>query len=587
MNDSKNRPPSRSLQATLFADIVGYSQLMGEDEVATQRIVKTYVGLFENYCRKHEGKIEQVRADGIFAMFNSAVNAVNCAMDTQQAMAELNETAERPVQFRVGINLGEVLRDDTGAYGESLNVAARLESIAEPSTVYVSGAVYQQVKNRINFGYECLGSQKLKNINDPVEVFCVHREIEGVTMAASPRIMTRQQQAAIPSKPSVVVLPFMDQGGDPSESWFVDGITEDITSNLSKFQNLFVIARNSAFLYKDRNIRPQQVARELGVRYVAQGTVRRSGNRARISVELVDAETERTIWGERYDRNLDDIFDVQDEIANTVVAATAVQIETSEAGRSNLLPPADMAAYDLVLQGQQYVFKYRRSDNHEARRLYQAAFDVDSRYARANAAISRTLNIDWRYAWTESRESALDQALEFAQNAIAFDATDARGFGELGFAHLYRKEHDAALDAYGRALRLNPNDADLMSDMADALCHCGRSDEGVTLLEKAMLLNPFYPDQYLWHLGGAYFNLTRYEDAVVVLQTMHNPAEGRRLLAACCGHLGRIDEAKNHAAKVLEAHPDFSLTSWANVQPDKFQDDVEHFIEGLQKAGLQ
>ncbi len=583
--ESKNSV-RRTLQAALFADVVGYSRMMGEDELATLKAVRENIGIFQTHCNEHEGTIEQIRGDGVFAIFDSAVNAVQCAIDAQHAINSMNENIERPIKFRVGINLGEVLRDDTGLHGDSLNIASRLESMAEPGTVCVSSAVYEQIRNKLAFGYECLGEQRLKNISEPITAFCVHREVDGVTMAASPRVATAQQKVSLATKPSVVVLPFKDRSGNPDEGWFADGITEDITSNLSKFHNLFVIARNSAFLYKDRDIRPQQVAKELGVRYVAQGTIRKAGNRTRISVELADAETEHMIWAERYDRNLDDIFEVQDEIANTVVAATAVQIEASEAGRSSLIPPSDMAAYDLVLQGQQYVLKYRRPDNHEARRLYQAAYDVDSRYARANAAISRTMNIDWRYAWCEDQATALDQALEYAQNAIALDQVDARGFGELGFAHLYRKEHDAALDAYDRARKLNPNDADLMSDMADALCHAGRSEEGVELLKKAMQLNPFYPDQYLWHLGGAYYNLKQYEEAIAALQKMHNPAEGRRLLAASCGQLGRIEEAKYHAEKVLEAHPSFSLKAWADVQPDKFQKDVDHFVEGLEKAGL-
>lgn len=575
------------MQASLFADIVGYSALMGDDEQATHQAVTKYLSLFATVCKERDGVVEQIRGDGIFAMFSSAVNAVECAVETQQAVSDLNETAELPIVFRIGINLGEVLRDTSGVYGDSLNIAARLESLAEPGSVCISGAVYDQVRNKLAYGYEFLGSQILKNIKDPVEAFSVRREIDGVTMAPSPRIQTREVKAILPTKPSVVVLPFVDQGNAGSDSWFADGITEDITSNLSKFQNLFVIARNSAFVYKDRKIPPQQVSRELGVRYVAQGTIRKAGNRARISVELVDAESGQMIWGERYDRNIDDIFEVQDEIANTVVVATAAQIETTETDRARVKPPSDMAAYDFVLQGQQFAYRYRRDDNAQARKLFQAAQDVDSRYARASAAISRTLNIDWRYSWSESQETALDQALEYARNAVEFDAGDARGFGELGFAHLYRKEHDAAIESYERALRLNPNDADLMSDMADALCHCGRTEEGLVLLEKAMLLNPFYPDQYLWHLGGAYYNMKQYEDAILILQKMHNPTEGRRLLAASCGQLGRIEEAQMHAAKVIEAHPDFTLAGWAEVQPDKHQDEVLHYVDGLRRAGLQ
>ena len=581
------KPAKRRLQAALFADIVGYSRLMGNDEMATLVAKKKYFSIFENLCDEHDGNIEQLLGDGVFMIFDSAVNAVSFAVEVQHTISGLNENAELPIVFRIGINLGEVLHDEAGIHGDSLNIASRLESIAEPGNICISGSVYEQVKNKLAFGYQCLGNQDLKNIKEPILAFRVQREVDGATMIASPRTMTQHGNIELSSKPSVVVLPFVDQGGDPSESWFADGITEDITSNLSRFQNLFVISRNSAFLYKDRKITPQQVSNELGVRYVTQGTIRKSGNRVRISVELIDAKTGRMNWAERYDRCLDDIFEVQDEIANTVVAATAAQIEASETGRISIIQPSDMAAYDFVLKGQQHVGRWRRTDNREASKLFQAAYDLDPRYARASSGISRTLNIDWRYTWAEFQETALRQALEFARNAVDIDPSDARGFGELGFAHLYRKEHDAALESYGRALKLNPNDADLMSEKADALCHVGRSEEGIELLEKAMQLNPFYPDQYLWYLGGAYFNLMRYEEAISVLQKMNNPVEGRRLLAASFGQLGQIEEAKKHAKKVLEAHPDFSLDAWTNIQPDKFQKDTDHFIEGLRKAGFK
>ena len=587
MANDKSNKTIRTLQAALFADIVCHNQSTSNDDHTNPIDVSKYFALFKDHCDRFDGEIEQSDHNGVFALFSSAVNAIECAVETQQAVLDHNDKAETPMTFRVGINLGEVLRNNDGVFGDSLNIAERLEGLAEPGCVCISGAVYEQVRNKLAYGYEYLGSQLLKNVTNPIEAYQVRRDINGVTMAASPRFPTREIQSSLPNKPSVVVLPFVDQGSDETESWFADGITEDITSNLSKFQNLFVISRNSAFLYRNRKIPPQQVSKELGVRYVAQGTIRKAGNRARISVELVDAESGQMIWGERYNRNIDDIFEVQDEIANTVVVATAAQIETSETDRARVKPPSDMAAYDFVLQGQQYAYRYRRSDNSMARQLFQAAQEVDARYARASAAISRTLNIDWRYSWSDNQDVALDKALEYARKAVEFDAGDARGFGELGFAHLYRKEHDAALDAYERALRLNPNDADLMSDMADALCHCGRNEEGILLLEKAMLLNPFYPDQYLWHLGGALYNMNQYEEAIIELQKMHNQTEGRRLLAASCGQLGRIDEAKMHAAKVLEAHPDFSLEAWAAVQPDKSQAEVDHFVEGLKKAGLR
>ena len=580
----------RRLGAILFADVAGYSSLMAEDEMATHDAIKGHVRTFEQYSRRYEGEILQVRGDGIFALFDSVVNAVRFGIEVQKAVAAAEQQVpeERRIRFRIGINLGEVLRDEAEVYGDSVNIAARIEALADPGGMAVSAAVYEQIKNTLRYGYEHLGPQRLKNIREPIEVFRVREESEGATMAASPRRASRGLKLGrSPSKlPSVVVLPFQNLSGDPTETWFSDGITEDITTNLSKFHDLFVIARNSAFTYKGELVRPHQAAKELGVRYVTQGSVRKLKNRVRISVELADAESGRTIWGDRYDRDLDDIFAVQDEITYMVAAATAVQIKASEGERTRQMRPSDLEAYGLVLQGQQRIFRYTRDDNHDARKLYESALEADPGYARAIAAISRTLNLDWRYSWTDSPEEALNKALEFAQQAVLLDETDARGFGELGFVHLYRKEHDTSIDAYKRALTLNPNDADLMSDMADALAHSGQSEDAVELLRKAMRLNPFYPDQYLWHLGGAYYNLKRYEDAIDVLLRMHNPTEGRRLLAASYAQLERMREAQEQAAKVFEAHPNFSLERWASVQPDKYSEDLEHFVEGLKKAGL-
>jgi TolB-like protein len=587
-NGAKGR---RHLSAIFFADAVGYSRMMGEDEVATHTAVKRYLRTFEDHATSYGGKILQVRGDGVFALFGSVVNAVSCAIDVQRTIADTNQddTQEHPITFRIGINLGDVVEDDVNVYGDSVNIAARIEEVAEPGGVCVSGAVYEQIKNKLRYGYEYLGPRELKNISEPIEVFRVHENPEAAVMAPSPRPLARglKLDRDRQDKPSVVVLPFRDLSGDPEEAWFSDGITEDITTNLSKFHDLFVIARSSAFTYKDSAVKPQQAAEELGVRYTTQGSIRKSRNRVRISVELADAATGRTIWGERYDRELDDIFEVQDDITNRIVAATAVQIESVEGERTRRFRPQALEAYGLVLQGQQHLFRYTREDNHQARKLYEAALAIDPLYPRALAAVSRTLNLDWRYSWGDDEpDRALDKALELAQRSVQLDKTDARGFGELGFVHLYRKEHTASLRAYEWALSLNPNDADLMSDMADALAHSGRSEKAVELLLKALRLNPCYPDQYLWHLGGAYFNLKRYDEAIDTLLCMHNPSEGHRLLAASYGQLGRLAEARVQAAKVLEVHPNFSLDYWAKIQPDKYQEDVDHFIEGLRKAGL-
>lgn len=576
----------RRLGAILFADIAEYSRFMGEDEIGTHLAVRARMQILREASASHHGEVLQVRGDGAFVLFDSAVDATAFALDVQKRMEGENATAAQALRFRIGIHLGEVLFDAEGASGDSINVAARIEPLAPPGKVCVTGAVYDQIRSKIAVGYEYLGPKSLKNIAQPVEVFLLREDTGPALRTAGFRPVARLNGAAAVKDLSVVILPFGFQGDDQTESWFGTGLTDDITTSLSRFHNLSVISRASAFVFRGREIAPQDAARELGVRYVIAGSVRKAGRRIRISIQLMDAIRERVIWGEHYRREIEDIFDIEDEITDTIVSATAVQIESSERERTRTLPPSDLRAYGFVLQGQQHIFHYRREENLLARQLYESALDLDPLYARALAAKSRTINLDWRYGWADEAEAGLDSALALALRATEIDETDARGFGELGYVHLYRREHEAAISAYRRARLLNPNDADLISDMADALAHAGESDEAIELLHKAMRLNPFYPDQYLWHLGGAYYNLHRYDDAIRAIQSMQNPTEGRRVLAASYAQLGHLAEARQEAERVLQAHPNFRIDRWSSVVPDRLASDVAHFAEGLRKAGL-
>ena len=581
----------RRLGAIFFADVVGYSALMGRDELATHATTRESIAEFERRIGRFDGKILNVAGDGVLAFFGSVVNAVEYAVEVQQALGAMDRKilGEHRVCFRIGINIGDVISEADGVYGDSVNIASRLEQLAEPGGVCVSAAVYEQIRNKLNYGYECLGPQALKNIAEPVEVYRLRPEGGGAVMTASPRPAASSRGPAmedLSSRPSVAVLPLVNMSGDPREDYFSDGVTEDITTSLSKFHDLFVIARGSSFTYKHKSMDVSQIGQALGVRYLVRGSVRRAGKKVRIAAQLVDAGSGRNLWADRFDRQLEDIFDLQDEITETIVTVMAVQIEVAERERMRTMRPADLEAYGLVLQGQQKLFHYTREDNSLARDMYMAALKVDARYARAFAAISRTYNFDWRYSWASSPQEALNKALDLARTAVSLDERDARGYAELGFVNLYRKQHERSIEAYRRSLVLNPNDADVMVEMADTLVHAGQSEEAIELMKKAMRLNPFYPDLYLWNLGGAYFNLRQYREAIGTLEGMHNPAEGRRLLAASYAHLDRLDDAKFQAVKVLEAHPDFSLKHWEMIQPDKNPDDTAHFVDGLKKAGL-
>jgi TolB-like protein/Flp pilus assembly protein TadD len=548
------------------------------------------IGEFELQIEKFKGKILNVAGDGILAFFDSVVNAAEFAVHIQEILRgkDRGTLDDNPVQFRIGINIGDVILDGGTVYGDSVNIASRLMGLAEPGGICISATVYEQISNKLDYGYEYLGPQDLKNIIGPVEVYRLREEVGGTVMTPSPRRVAGRAlvETILPTRPSVAVLPLTNLSSDPREDYFANGITEDITTSLSKFHDLFVTARGSSFNYQHKFTPLDQIGRVLGVRYLVQGSVQRAGNRVRIAAQLVEAGSGQNLWADRFDRHFDDIFDLQDEITEIIVASMAVRIEAAESDRMHQVQPADLAAYGLVLQGQESLYRYTREDNARARDMYMAAIESDARYARAFAAVSRTFNFDWRYSWSDAPQEALEKALELARTAVRLDETDARGYAELGFVNLYRKHHEQAIDAYGHALLLNPNDADVMAEMADALVHAGRSEEAIELLQKAMRLNPFYPDLYLWNLGGAYFNLRRYAETIDVLERMHTPTEGRRLLAASYAYLDRMEEARFQAGKVLEAHPNFSLKHWEMIQPDKNAEDTAHFVEGLKRAGL-
>jgi adenylate cyclase len=589
--ENESDKDQRQLKSIVFADVAGYTRLMQENEVTTQRGVSELTALFDEACREFGGEMLEIRGDGIFALFKSAVNSVLFANTIQERIAAYNEKYEddRKIHFRIGIHLGDVLQDEKFHFGDSVNIASRIEGIADPGGICISSAVYQQVKNAGELGYENLGLHQLKNIREAIEIFRVTSDTNTAMRVSSPRKQLFEKPKTEEShevRPSVAVLPFKNISGGPDFDYFSDGVTEDIITNLSKFHNLFVISRGSSFVYKDRNLPAKQIGQELDVRYIAEGSVRTSGNRMRISVQLVDTETDQTLWTERYDRNLDDIFEIQDEISAIICNATSVKISGEENFRLSRLLPNSLEAYDNLLKGQQHVFRYTKDDMRQARSLYEAAASIDPRYGRALAAIAQTLNFEWLFSWADVSETTLDYALSIAHEAVSLDQGDARGYAGVGFVSLYQKKHDASIKAYERALQLNPNDADVISELADTYGHSGRSEEAVTLLKKAMHLNPFYPDEYLWNLGGAYYTLKQYENAIDAVNQMNNPTEGSRILAASYAQLGQLDIAREHAQKTLQAHPDFSLDKWQAMMPDKFAEDSMAFVEGLRKAGL-
>ena len=593
MVDSGNSESRRELKAILFADVAGYTRLMQDDEEATHKGISELTDLFARGCNEFDGEILDIRGDGIFAIFTSAVNCVRFASKTQDSVEEYNKDYPeyRKMRFRIGIHIGDVLHNAKHHFGDAVNIASRIEGLCDTGGVYISSSVHEQVKNSKYFSYEYLGLHRLKNIREPIGVFRIVKDVTTAMHVASPResaIVTvpGRDSDSLLVRPSIAVMPFKNTTGDPEYEYFSEGITEDIITNLAKFHNLFVISRNSSFTYKGKMRPAKQIGIELGVRYIADGSVRTAGNRVRISIELVDTHKDRTVWTENYDRNLDDIFEVQDEISAIICNVCAVKISAEESANRIRLLPGNHEAYDMVLKGQQHIYRYTREDLQQARKYYETAAKLDPRYARALASIAHTLNLEWLFSWSDNPDETLEYALSLARQAVSLDEGDARGHARVGFVSLYQKHHEASINSYQRALQLNPNDAEVIADLADTYAHSGRSEEAIELIKKAMHLNPFYPDEYLWNLGGAYYNLKQYQDAIDAVEQMNNPTEGSRILAASYAQLGQLDLARGYAQKILSAHPDFSLAQWSKMLPDKYPDETTHFIEGLRKAGL-
>jgi adenylate cyclase len=581
--------PRRLLSAILFADVHGYSGLMSRNEERTYQRVSQAIRLITSLVGDYGGRVEQVAGDGVLALFESASRALQFAVTIQREFR--NEAVwagdAEPIAFRIGINVGEVLiGDQANVQGHSVNVAARIQALARPGGICITDAVQRAVRDTLGIAMQRLGPQSLKNITEPVEVFAI--EVNGSSVPVPTELPPLQSELIQPfTEASIAVLPLDNLSGDPRDNHLCDGITGDVITNLSRFRDLSVIARHSAFLFKDRHLPLGDIAAQLGVRYLLGGGLQRSGRKLRLRVLLTEASTERVVWSERYDGDLEDVFAFQDDVTSMIAARLAIMISAAERRRALAENAPDLRAYGLILRGQDLSLRYRKEANLHARRLFEHAAEIDPAYGRCYAGMSRTFNLAWRYRWIRSPKAALDKAVELAVAAIAHDALDARGYGELGFAQLYKKQHDDSLAAYQRAIELNPNDADLLAEMANAVSCAGNAEHAVDLLKRAMRLNPYHPDYYLWNLGEVYFDLQNYQEAIRMLHKMRDKSEAHRLLAASYSLLGQMKEARYHAKQLLAAHPEFSLEHWRTVPPDRDSTTIERFIEGLRKAGLK
>lgn len=588
MSASLPAAPSRQRAAVLFADIYGYSRLMNKDELGTYQRVTRSIALIKSLIDDYGGRVVQTVGDGVLALFDESRDALRFAVEMQREFRNdivWNSDGD-PIAFRIGINEGDVLVGVNGVQGHSVNVAARIQAIAEPGGICVSAIVRDRVGDTIDLSMRTLGLKRLKNIADPIEIFAI--EVDDADTSASIEVYAPPEPMTLePELVSVAVLPLNDLSGDPRDHHLCDGLTGDIITNLSRFRDLSIIAHHSARIIKQRNLSVQQLQEQLGIHYMMNGDLQRYGSKIRLRIELVDAKSQHILWSDRFGGDLGDIFGFQDELTDIVAARLAIQIAEAERRRLAKLDMPDIRAYGLILRGQGMNTQFGRESNLHARRLFEQATEIDPKFARSYAAMSRTFNMDWRYAWSNDPEKSLDKSMELALTAIEHDPLDARGFGELGYAHLYKKHHDDSLAAYERAVQLNPNDADLLAEMGDALACAGHADQAVSSLQRAMALNPFYPDWYVWYLGEAYFHLGDYEQTISTLNKMQNKSDALRLLTSSYALSGQVEEARKYAAEILRVHPDFSLENWARVPPDKDEEKLKLFLEGLRIAGLK
>jgi TolB-like protein/class 3 adenylate cyclase len=570
--------------AVLIADVVEFSRHMEEDEGGSVDQVSRSIKLFRGLIGDYGGQIAQIAGDGILALFESADRAVQFAVQIQTEFRDQSVWADgEPIQFRIGLNVGEVTFHETVAYGHCINVAARLQSMADPGGILVTGAFRSTIRAAAGLSLRSVGQPRLKNISELIDIYAVEQ-----TGATPARAAVRRSEAPLREPvraPSIAVLAVSNLSGDPRNDHLCDGFSEDIIASLSRFRNLMVIARHSAFLFNLNSSPTEVVQRQLGVRYILGGSLRRADQRLRFAFELIDAASDSVLWSDRFSVALEELFDLQDEIAGAVASRLSIQIDFAER-RQQSPYPRDMRAYGLVVRGQHLILKFTKAGNWHARRLFEEAIEYAPEYSRAHSALSRTHNLDWRYAWSLKPQKSLEWAMAFARRSKEFDPLDARGFAELGYAKLYRRQHDEAIAEYEQALALNPNDSDIIAEYADALNYVEQPQRSVELMHKAMRLNPHYPDWYLWYLADAYDTLGQSEDVIATIQRMHDPSEGQRMLAANFAHLGMMPEAEAAAREVLRLHPGFKVSIWRERPPYRDKSILDRYVEGLRKAGL-
>ncbi len=621
----------RKLRAILSADGAGYSRLMQEDETWTIKTIENCKRLISELVTQFNGRVVDDPGDNLLAEFASVVDAIECAIDIQKELEtkDTDQNDDHRLRFRIGINLGDVVQQNDRIYGDGVNIAARLEGLAEPGGICISRTAYDHVKKKVAVGYEYLGEHHVKNIADPVRAYRVlmrpdsasirigkerHRQnrwkrtvlATGIVIAlvstatavwihnrnATPlsEVSIAKLDSAVPisKKPSIAVLPFKTIGVDREQDYFSDGITNDIITDLSKFSELFVIASNSVFVYKGTSVKAQQVKKELGANYILDGSVQKASDNVRINAQLIDATSGHHIWAERYDRQLKDVFALQDEMVQTIVTTLAIKIDAEERVRVMKKDTENMEAYDYVLRGWEYFSRSTRSENNQAQKMFEKAIMLDPYYATAYVGLGQTYMAQFAYGWTEFADHALQKSFDLAQKALEIDETNALAHALLGEVYRYWMQYDLAKEEYRRAIELNPNDANSHAELGAIMNYSGQTDEAIQALEIARSFNPHMRPSNYMQLGIAYYLKGRYVDATDILERglswypddvfIHIP------LAASYAKQGRLEEATRVSKKISRLHPFFEVDNYGTAFIDPF--DRSRIIDGLRQAGL-
>jgi adenylate cyclase len=580
---------NRKLAAILAADVVGYSRMMAADEAGTLAALKRHrETVFDPAVAAHKGRVVKLIGDGTIVEFASVIDAVNCALSVQRPAehAPDQRASQAAIVLRIGINLGDVIMEGDDLYGDGVNIAARLEPLAEPGGICISSIVNESIGNRIDVRFQDGGDITVKNIDRPIRVWRWHPSI---TAVPSPSIAPNPGPNG--TRQSIAVLPFTNMSGDPEQEYFSDGISEDIITDLSKIAGLTVIARNSSFTYKGRSVDVREIGRELGVRSVLEGSIRRAGQRVRITAQLIDATSGSHLWAERYDRDLTDIFAVQDEVTTQIVGALKVTLSPAEKARLVEKEPSNIAAYDCVLRGREIMLgkDKNRETFVEAVTYFKKALELDANYSQAYASLGFAHMFDYQNRWSDDPDRSLKLAREYSQKAIDNDPNEPMAHGAAALTAIFERDFDRAQAEVDRTLALNPSSALAHNLLGTIRSYSGRPLEAIPAIEQAMRLDPAFRPQFLHFLGIAYLLAGKYETAAAMLRqrilVVPNTDFSRAVLAATLGHLGEIEEARRVWAELMKINPKFSFSAYIGRQPMR-PDDAERVVAGLAKTGL-